>query len=437
MRGLTSTILLVVVLAGVGGYIYFVDSTRPAGGVEDKAKVFAVEADAVEELTVSYADETTTLRKTDGAWKVTAPVTVDADATEVSSLTSGLNALEVNRVVDENAANLAEYGLDPPRVKVAFKAGGTSGELHLGEKTATQSDVYAVKAGEKRVFLVAAFQETTFTKKTFDLRDKRALHFERDKIDSIELAAGAGPAIQIARAGSEWVVKAPVQARADYSAVEGLLTRLSSASMTKLVDTSGPETFGLDTPSARITVGAGSTRATLEFGAEAEGAVYARDSSRQIVFAIDPALAADAKKPVGEYRDKELFEFRNFNALRLRIIRGSETIEFQKVAASGETPEKWQRIASGKTTDVESTKMEDLLTKLTSMRAQSFNPGIEGAKPALTVAVSYDGDKFERVQVLEGGTAAIAVRDGEPGAAVLDQTAYEDLRKALDAAVAP
>ncbi len=31
MGGLTSTLVLVVVLAGLGGYIYFVDSKRPDG----------------------------------------------------------------------------------------------------------------------------------------------------------------------------------------------------------------------------------------------------------------------------------------------------------------------------------------------------------------------------------------------------------------------
>ena len=34
MRGLTSTILLVVVLAGLGGYIYFVENKKPAGGAD-------------------------------------------------------------------------------------------------------------------------------------------------------------------------------------------------------------------------------------------------------------------------------------------------------------------------------------------------------------------------------------------------------------------
>jgi hypothetical protein len=45
MRGLTSTLILVAVLAGLGGYIYFVDAKRPAStGADDaapKTKIFA------------------------------------------------------------------------------------------------------------------------------------------------------------------------------------------------------------------------------------------------------------------------------------------------------------------------------------------------------------------------------------------------------------
>src|SRR5262245_50598247 len=145
MRGLTSTIILVVVLAGLGAYIYFVESKKPAGGLPEKQKVFTVEADKIEELNITADGENTTLRKENGTWKITAPLATDADANEVSSLTSALAGLEVNRVIDENASNLTEYGLAQPRVKIAFKAqGGGSGEIQLGEKTATQSDLYAL-----------------------------------------------------------------------------------------------------------------------------------------------------------------------------------------------------------------------------------------------------------------------------------------------------
>ena len=61
MRGLTSTLILVVVLAGLGAYIYFVDSKRPAasadGSSAEKEKVFTTEVDKINEVRVTYQDQ--------------------------------------------------------------------------------------------------------------------------------------------------------------------------------------------------------------------------------------------------------------------------------------------------------------------------------------------------------------------------------------------
>jgi hypothetical protein len=74
MRGLASTLALVVVLAGLGAYIYFVDSTRPAPtGVEGepaRTKVFEVENDKINEITITAKGETTLLRKAEGGWPI-------------------------------------------------------------------------------------------------------------------------------------------------------------------------------------------------------------------------------------------------------------------------------------------------------------------------------------------------------------------------------
>jgi hypothetical protein len=440
MRGLTTTILLVLVLAGLGAYIYFVDSERSPGGVADREKVFAVEADQIDEITVTAKGESTTLGKADGVWKITAPVAADADSMEVSSLTTALAGLEINRVLDENAANLAEYGLAEPRITIAFKAaGGTSGEVHFGETTPTQGDMYAVKAGESRVFLVSAYQETSLAKNTFDLRDKRVLHFDRDKIDTLELTQRGAPAITLSRAGNEWVIKAPTAARGDYSAIEGLVTRLSTASMTELVDPNSPESFGLENPSVVATIGTGSARATLELGAERDGAVFARDRARQLMFKVEPSLATDLAKTVDDLRDKDLFEFRTFNVLRLQVVRGADTYEFQKVDGEGGA-DSWQRLVDGKPVAVETTPMEDFLSRLSGLRADSFNPTTNAAglaPPALVVAASYDTDKFERVRLIAGDGQAFGAREGEAGVAVIDDDNLQETLKALDAVLNP
>jgi hypothetical protein len=158
------------------------------------------------------------------------------------------------------------------------------------------------------------------------------------------------------------------------------------------------------------------------------------------VFTIDPTLATDLRKGVEDYRDKDLFEFRPFNAARVKITRGTDTYDFEKAAAKDGAPEKWQRVGGAAPVDVEGAKMDELLTKLTSLRAQSFSGSADSTglqQPTLVVSVSYEGDKFERVRVSRSGGEAFGARDQEPGAARLDLTAFDDTIKALDAAVAP
>jgi len=63
VRGLKSTIALVVVLIGLVAYIYFVDSKKPASDApEAKAKAFTVDADQIEEIHIKPASGDASLR---------------------------------------------------------------------------------------------------------------------------------------------------------------------------------------------------------------------------------------------------------------------------------------------------------------------------------------------------------------------------------------
>ena len=311
MKGLWSTLALVAVAAGLGGYIYFVEAERPDGEV--KAKVFSVAADDVEELRVTAKGETSVLKKTDGKWMLVEPVATDADQNEVTALLGGLTSLEINREVDPKAADLSQYGLATPKADISFTArGGVTGRLRLGDQTPTSSDLYAVQGDDTRVFLVATFVETSLARSSFELRDKRVLRFERDKADGLEITAGDRVAVTFGRTDSTWRVTAPVSARGDYGAIEGLLTRLSTTMMMAIetTDVADLKKYGLDAPASTVVVKAGSTSATLAVGTSVDGKAYARDLSRPMVLAIDPAFATELLKDAGEYRRKELFEFR-------------------------------------------------------------------------------------------------------------------------------
>jgi hypothetical protein len=447
MRGFRSTLVLLIIFAGMLAYIYFVENKKPVGGTEPaKAKAVTVPAGKISELSIKAASgERTVLRKADGAWQEVEPVQVAADQTEVSGITSGLSGLEIQRVVDEAPKDLKQYGLAEPRVDIGFTAAGDKGMRHLyiGDKTATGGDLYAKLQDEKKVFLISGFLDTTFNRTSFDLRDKTILKFDRNQADSVQIVTPERT-IEMAKTGEEWKISKPVEARGDYGSIEALIGRLQSAQMKSIVTPAAQDLkqYGLDKPEVKATIGAGSARATLELGKKGEsGTVYAKDSARPMVFTIEASLADELKKPADDYRRKDLFEFRAFNATAIEITRGKDTLTFEKVTEQpkdkAKEPEtKWRQVKPA-ARDVDLARFEDFLSKLSNLRAQSFaaagtKTGLDA--PAAVISVKFDdGKKQERVVFGKVGSDVYMSRSSEAGAAKIDAAEFDDAMKALDA----
>ena len=445
MRGLWSTLVLAVVLAGLGAYIYFVTLKTPATDTgPKKEKVFAaLEPDKIEELKVlSAAGDATTVKKQGGTWQVTQPIAAPAADADVSAMTSALSQIEITRVIDENPTNLNDYGLSNPRIEIDFKASGDKDyrKLLVGEKSPTGGDLFAKRNDDKKVFLIPAFQETTFNKTTFDLREKSVLKFDREKVDGLDVDAG-GKQLVIAKDGGDWKITKPVQTRADFGAVEGLVGRLQTTQMKSIAsDNATPadlKKYGLDKPAVTVNLNAGSAKATLLIGGNAaDNTVYARDASKPAVVTLESALVDELKKSADDYRRKDIFEFRPFNANRVELTRNGQTAVFEKVKGQGDNAQdKWRRV-SPTAGDLDKEKVDGLLSKLSNMRATSFaestaKTGLD--KPALTVSVKFDeGKKEEKAAFATAGSDVYVSRPAEPGAAKVDATEFNEAIKSLD-----
>lgn len=440
MRGVRSLIILVLIAIPIGWFTYR-ESQRPAGDdTPAKDKVFAVEAEQIQELAITPASGVETrLQKTgDTGWQIVAPVTADPDVSEVASLTSSLSSLEIQRVVDENPPDLGEYGLAEPRLRVTFKTGSGEHALLVGAKTPPGTDLYAKRASDTSVFLIPSYLESTFDKDTFDLRDKRVVKVDREKLDALEVAAG-GRTLRIAKAGDEWQIAAPLQARGDFSAIEGLVSRLSGLQMKSVVDEAEAAKVSFDKPAATARFETGSSQATVVIGREAApGTVYARDLSRPLVFTVDSSILEELKKDLSEYRQKDLFDARAFNTTRLEVVRGGETHVFEKTTAKnaeGQDEQKWRQLAP-QARELDQSAFETLLSAITGARATTFvdEPAARKALagPELTALVRFDdGKKEERVIFARAGSDVFASRAGDPGAARIDAATLDAIVKAL------
>jgi hypothetical protein len=434
MGRFTSTLLLFVVLAGLLGYIYFGD--RDGGSADEKEKAFAaVTAEDVEEVEIkSESGERSRVQKADGTWSLVEPVQVAADENELTSIATSVASLDIQRVVDENATDLKQYGLDPARIEVAFRKKGEKEpkRILLGERTPTGSEMYARLPDQKRVFLVSSFLDSTFNKDTFALREKSVIRIDRDKVDRIEIAAGAR-SVTLAKSGMEWRIEAPIMARADFAAVEGALERLSTARMQGIVapESADVKKMKLEPPVASFTAVSGSARATLLLGETENALIYAKDASRPVIFTVAPTLYTDLIRDLQEFRRKDLFDSRSFTTSRIEFRRGAETIVLEK-GKTTDGKDGWKTDAGQ---DVDSAKAEDLLTKVSGLRAESFETAAPAAlkTPALTVLVGFDDKRMEQVVFARSGTDVIASRVGEPGSAKVLATSFDEAMKALDA----
>jgi hypothetical protein len=148
-----------------------------------------------------------------------------------------------------------------------------------------------------------------------------------------------------------------------------------------------------------------------------------------MVFTVAPVLREDVIRTVADFRRKDLFDGRAFTATRVELKRGAETVVLEKSKGKDDA-DVWQ--ASGK--DVDSMKVDDLLTRLTGLRAASFEEQAHSSlkTPALVATVQFGENKQETITIARSGTDVFASRSDEPGSAKVEGTGLDDVMKAID-----
>ena len=315
MRGVWSTLALVVAAAGLGAYIYFVESERPE--TEAKAKVFAVEAD----------DDRGNPRHRQGRDVAAAQDRRHLEAGRADRHRGrperGLGPGQRHRQPRGEPRGRAQRR-QPGRVRSGRTEGRPlvqgGGRRHRpGAARRSDPDRRATCTRSRTTGRASSssptFSENTLARSSFDLRDKRVLRFERDKADGLEITNAKGTAAMSRSRLRPGASPRRSNARGDYGAIEGVLT--------KLVD---HEHDGgrrpRDEGSRRCTASTSRSRRWWSRPAAAPrrwrsgkteaGKTFARDLSRGLVFTVDESMATDMQKGADDYRRKEVFDFRGF-----------------------------------------------------------------------------------------------------------------------------
>ncbi|MGE0702916.1 MAG: DUF4340 domain-containing protein [Vicinamibacterales bacterium] len=443
MRGLRSTLVLLVVLVGLGAYIYFA-VPQEENAVSQENRVFpGLETAVIDRVVVqSESGDATTVEKNGDDWQIVSPLTARASTIELGGIASALTTLDRERTVEEASANLSEFGLEPPRARVEFSTQGDtlSGELLIGNKTSTGQSLYAKRADAAPVFLIPSYHEGSLNRSTFDLRDKNLLAIDRAEVQSLTVN-NAGSAISFEKEGTDWRLASPLTGRADAAMVDGLIGSVAGAQMRSVAaENASPEElrkYGVEKSDLTVSFNNNGTVTGVQLGAPVdENTLYARNSAGGLVVVIDKSIADMVRRPAEEYRRRELFGFRSFTASHIEFTRNSQTIVFERPTSSdGNTPAPWRRTAPT-AGDVDASQIESLLNDVANMRVTSFvastaNTGLDA--PVLTVTATYDnGANKETVTFGRQGQNVYASRADESGALQVSASALDEALKALD-----
>ncbi len=382
-----------------------------------------------------------TCRREGNAWKIVEPQELSADPSGVTSLLSTLTTTTIDQVVDAHPKALKEFGLDKPSetVEVETDTKPAKIDLLLGDESPTGGGVYAQVEGSPRVVLVGSFVKTSLTKSLFDLRDKRVLTLDVNRLQKIQVESKEKRWKLEKSLEGVWHLDLPPAVRVDRFSVDGLIDRLRSASMQSVTAEDKKQAkkdfskYGLVKPALRLQLTAAGSTETLEIGEkDKEGdRTFAVNSALQPVFTLGSDFLTDFQKDPADLREKDLFSFSAFDVKRLEVDgpKGHQVLELEK--------DKWKETAPA-AKNLSKDKVETFLTRLRDLRADSFPKQTNLAalglrKPTYKFQVQA-GEKnlTEIVEVSKAGDHVYAMRSTDTLACEIPKSTLEDVEKALN-----
>jgi hypothetical protein len=361
-----------------------------------------------------------------GKWQITGPKPLGVEQNAVSTMVSSLSTLTAGRLVEDKASDLGQYGLsDPAFAAIITEKNNKTHELMLGDNTPAGSAVYARLEGDPRVFTLASYNKTNIDKSVNDLRDKRLLTVDSDKVGKVELMAKKQD-IEFGRNKDGWQIVKPKPLRADGGQVEELLRTLTDARM----DLSGADQDAKKTAAAFASA---STIATAKVTAESgtqelqvrknKDDYYAKSSTVEGVYKVASSVGSGLDKGLEDFRNKKLFDFGFSDPNKIEIHDGAKSYFLTKGGND------WWN-GNGKKLDAGSAQA--VVDKIRDLSASKFvDSGFAAPSIGLTVT-SNDGKRVEKVQIAKKDAGYIAQREGEASLYELEAQAVADLEKAAE-----
>jgi hypothetical protein len=427
MMKMRQLLVATVVLAALAATLYWSNHRRPANDSviaspsAANAKIISLNQDDISKLEVKKKDGDDVVLNRAGAssWKITSPKSLVADQESVSTILYNLSPLDGGTLIDDKAADLKQFGLAEPEAQVsATGKDGKTRTILVGDETPTGDAAYVMLSGDSKVYSVPKNTKANLDKGLKDLRDKRLLPVDFDKLAGVEIS-GAKLHLTFGSVDGQWTVRSPANLRGDTSKMETIIEKLRTATMdpgTSDADMKkAASMFALGAPVANLKATDASSSQELQVR-KAIGGYYAKTTAMDGVY---KELGDAVNKDAEDFREKRVFDFAEENPDKVELHDGSKGYFLTR------NGEDWW--SDGKKMDALS--VQEFLRSIRTLTATKFAANGSSSTALSLVVTSKDGKRVEKVDLSKSGSGYLAKRADGPALFVLDAKAVEDLQK--------
>ncbi len=313
------TLILMAILAGLGGYLYFFELPEQHRTEQQTAQRTALvtfpEPD-ISGLRVMTADGPVDMHvKEPGHWTITAPIQTDADTREVQALIRTLVTGKITRVLEEPPTALTAFGLEKPVTAITVTAGEKQDTFSVGDSGPLTSTLYVLRESDHKILLTDLTAAKLINKTLLTFRRKDLLRFVQNDIERLRLTYATTEIVLYNMAQGKpkpsWKIRYPIEAEADQTEVRSLLFRLEDLKALGMIDPGRERdklAATLANPKVKITLHTvdGDQTVKLYQPNTASGEAFAETKPDAPLYRINPAIIKDLTKELFNLQDKRL-----------------------------------------------------------------------------------------------------------------------------------
>lgn len=266
-----------------------------------------------------------------------------------------------------------------------------------------------------------------------DNRAKKILSLDPKSVTKISISAHSNK-VELVREKDGWKITAPVEAKGDENAIEGLLHFAVEASASDSA-TGNPQEYGLEPPMYRVDFFQGEKSESLLIGQKSPtgSSVYVKTSDRQEIMLAEASLFHGVAKTLFDLRDKRLLDWKESDIGKIELTRDKLSVTLEKQADG-----KW-RVTSPANFPADEREAKGLISSLLYASAVEFADGApeqtpEFSKPQAKISLWKSGEKrtfvFGEESKSQNGT--LVKIEGGGTIAVLPSTLVARLPKTAD-----